>query len=205
MNIQHRHRRWTFSSQYSEDYETLLTDLQQTVLLPLVDDFGNPILDPFNGAEILLPINVSTLTDEVFINRRLTGSAGYALRRGNRYRCGFFRVTGNTSFLRTMNGSTRRYSELADILFRTRCPAGLISRGKTTSFPVRPAATLSNLCYAVPVLSTWSYRSVQTCATIIRGAMQVEATRFGSTAKIQSPVRSTSRFSLAPCTKNSII
>lgn len=81
LDLNHSHRRWTASIQYAEDYQTYLRVLQQTVLVPVVDEFGNPIVDPLRGVELLLPIDVPTLTDDIFLSRRWSATLAYTRRR----------------------------------------------------------------------------------------------------------------------------
>ncbi|MCC6201469.1 MAG: TIGR03016 family PEP-CTERM system-associated outer membrane protein [Gammaproteobacteria bacterium] len=81
LNVSHQRRRVAVSVQYGEDYQTYLGILQQTVLVPVLDQFGNPIFDPLRGVAILLPIDLPTLTDEVFLSRRWNASLSYNRKR----------------------------------------------------------------------------------------------------------------------------
>lgn len=77
LDLNHRRRRVSLALSYSEDYETYLRTIQQTVLVPLVDAFGQPVIDPLRGVEILLPVDIPTLTDDVYLSRRWTMTVGY--------------------------------------------------------------------------------------------------------------------------------
>lgn len=80
-DVRHRRRHSTFSLSYSEDVQTLNRLLTEQELVQLVDEFGNPILDPPVEGEIPLPIDTPSLSRDVFVTERLNASWRYQRRR----------------------------------------------------------------------------------------------------------------------------
>ena len=68
-------RRAVFSASYNESATTTSQVQLERILVPLADAFGEPILDPASGLPIAVPVDTPTLTEEVFIVRRFSGSA----------------------------------------------------------------------------------------------------------------------------------
>ncbi len=85
----HRHRRWTVDGSYSEDVQTS-SDFQRGLLLvPLLDETGQPVFDPVTSSLILIPLDSQTATDDVVVNKNARAGLRYRLRRGN-LRLSFF-------------------------------------------------------------------------------------------------------------------
>lgn len=82
-NFSHRARRMVFSASYSEDVTTTSQQQLNRQLIPLVDAFGDPIIDPLSGQQVQVPVDFVTLTDEVFVSRQLRGTAAYRGRRNS--------------------------------------------------------------------------------------------------------------------------
>ena len=76
----HRSRRTVLSFNYSEEPTTTSQITLNQDFLPLVDAFGNPILDSSNEA-ILIPVDTPTQVDQVLVNRRFGGSIAFQGRR----------------------------------------------------------------------------------------------------------------------------
>lgn len=81
VSASHRHRRWNFQLNYSEELRTANEILQELQLIPLVDVDGNPVFDPVTSSEILVPFDTPTVTDETLLNKSLTLSLNYSMRR----------------------------------------------------------------------------------------------------------------------------
>ena len=79
----HRSRRVTFSASFSQELTTSTRLQQERVLVPLVDDFGDPITDPDTGQLLVIPIDTPTVSTEVFANTRLDGRVTYTGRRNS--------------------------------------------------------------------------------------------------------------------------
>lgn len=79
----HTHRRWTVNGGYSEEVQTVNQFQRELILVPLLDPFGEPIFDPVTSSEIFIPLEVPTLTDDVFVNKQVNAGLAYQLRRGS--------------------------------------------------------------------------------------------------------------------------
>ncbi|MEQ9058216.1 MAG: TIGR03016 family PEP-CTERM system-associated outer membrane protein [Gammaproteobacteria bacterium] len=79
----HTHRRWTITGSYSESIQTVNQFERELLLVPLLDPFGQPIFDPVTSSEIVVPIEVPSLTDDVFLNKSVSVGLNYRLRRGS--------------------------------------------------------------------------------------------------------------------------
>lgn len=79
----HRHRRWTVTGGYSEQVQTTNQFERELILVPLLDPLGEPIFDPVTSSEILIPLEVPTVTDDVFVTKQANAGLSYALRRGD--------------------------------------------------------------------------------------------------------------------------
>ena len=80
-SLRHRSRRAVFAANYSESVTTTSIQQLEQVLVPFVDPFGEPVLDPGSGEPILVPVDTATLTDEVMVLRRFEGSVTWQGRR----------------------------------------------------------------------------------------------------------------------------
>jgi len=80
-SLQHRSRRTIWQASLTEDTTLTRTTQLQRVLIPLTDPFGNPILNPFTGTQIRIPLDFATPTDEVIVSRRFDGSVSFQGRR----------------------------------------------------------------------------------------------------------------------------
>lgn len=75
-NLSHRQRRSTLKASYSVNHISSARDeLLQRQTFQLVDNFGNPILDPITGQPILIPLDNPNLSDETYTLSRF--SLGY--------------------------------------------------------------------------------------------------------------------------------
>ena len=83
LTASHRTRRMVFTANYDEDITTSSQQLLDRQLIPLEDAFGDPVLDPVSGDQVLLPVDRSTLTEEVQVSKRFSASASYRGRRGS--------------------------------------------------------------------------------------------------------------------------
>jgi uncharacterized protein (PEP-CTERM system associated) len=115
LNARHRSRRTVFQVSYREDVTTT-TGLQlERQLVPLVDAFGQPVVNPDTGAAFLVPLDTPTQTDEVLVTRRLSGSVAFQGRRTNASLSFFdeerdFSVGGDESVQGLSGSATRRLS-----------------------------------------------------------------------------------------------
>ncbi|RKZ33706.1 MAG: hypothetical protein DRQ37_08595, partial [Gammaproteobacteria bacterium] len=74
-------RRTAWTARYEEDTSTTSQVQLERQLISLVDAFGEPIVDPTSGANIAIPVNTATITDEVFVRRLFQGSVSARGRR----------------------------------------------------------------------------------------------------------------------------
>lgn len=89
-DFSHRRRRLTLSGSYSEELRTSTDILREQQLVALADEFGNPIFDPLLNSDFAVPTDTPSLTDNVFVHRRLAVSIGYQ-RRLDYFSVGVFR------------------------------------------------------------------------------------------------------------------
>ncbi len=68
--INHRTRHTVWQARYTESVTTTQTVLAQRQVFQVVDEFGNPIVDPVTEQPALVAIDLPRLVDEVFIRRR---------------------------------------------------------------------------------------------------------------------------------------
>jgi uncharacterized protein (PEP-CTERM system associated) len=113
LNLNHQRKRLNFALGYGEDYETYLQTIRKTVLVPVVDAFGQPVVDPLRGVAILLPIDLPTVTDDVYLSRRWTVSVGYSRPRDTFSLSGFrtdreYQRSGRTDLSTGISGSWGR-------------------------------------------------------------------------------------------------
>lgn len=73
----HRHKRWAFTGSYRVSIENALTTILDQEVVPLVDVFGEPIIDPINGDVLTANIDSPVLIDDTFLNHRWTSTVGY--------------------------------------------------------------------------------------------------------------------------------
>ena len=67
---------------YSEQVQTPNQFERELILVPLLDPQGEPIFDPVTSSAILIPLEVPTVTDDVFVTKQANASLTYTLRRG---------------------------------------------------------------------------------------------------------------------------
>jgi len=79
----HRRRRLTISGGYSEQIQTANEFERQLLLVPLLDPQGQPIFDPVTSSQILIPLEVPTVTNDTFLTKQVNASMSYTLRRGD--------------------------------------------------------------------------------------------------------------------------
>lgn len=72
MKATHRHRRWAFSADYSEEPRIYTQQVLRQQLIPLTDLLGQQTtIDPSQFSNIYLAINTPQLTNQVYIEKRL--------------------------------------------------------------------------------------------------------------------------------------
>lgn len=77
----HRMRRWIIGIDYSEDIRTSNQFERDLLLVPLLGPDGLPVFDPVTSSQLFVPIDSPSLTDDVFIERRISASIGYTMKR----------------------------------------------------------------------------------------------------------------------------
>lgn len=77
ISIDHRMRRWVFGLKYREDIRTRSQELRDLVLVPIVDEFGNPIFDPTLNPDILNPDDLSSINENSFTSENLSANIAY--------------------------------------------------------------------------------------------------------------------------------
>ena len=80
-SFNHRHRRISISANYNEELRTSQEELLNQQLIPLEDAFGEPVFEPDEISNLVLPINTLSLVDEVFVTRNFSANIGYLRRR----------------------------------------------------------------------------------------------------------------------------
>jgi uncharacterized protein (PEP-CTERM system associated) len=75
------HRRIAIFADYDEEFTTAAEEQLERRLVPLEDAFGNPIRDPDTNELLLIPTDVATISDEVFVHRGFRGGLSYNGRR----------------------------------------------------------------------------------------------------------------------------
>ncbi|MCZ6892515.1 MAG: TIGR03016 family PEP-CTERM system-associated outer membrane protein [Gammaproteobacteria bacterium] len=83
VSASHRHRRFYFSLDYSEDVRTSNQSERDLALVPLLDVTGEPVFDPVTSSLILVPLDTPSLTDDASVNRRLNVSMNYIMHRSD--------------------------------------------------------------------------------------------------------------------------
>ena len=76
-SISHRMRKWVFGVNYTEDIRTRGQELRDLVLVPVTDDFGNPVFDPTQNADIRNPDDLSSINENSFVSERLGANIAY--------------------------------------------------------------------------------------------------------------------------------
>ena len=83
-DLSHRWRRSVISSSFSQSITTTRQRLLEQELVPLEDEFGEPIVDPADPSEqFLIPIDTETLTDETQVRSAFQLRYAYSGRRTN--------------------------------------------------------------------------------------------------------------------------
>lgn len=78
LNLSHTSRRSVLTANYSEELTNATTLLSDRVVFPVLDPFGQPILDPITGDPLLVEGDLVTINDSVFVDKRL--AVKYSLR-----------------------------------------------------------------------------------------------------------------------------
>ena len=80
-DLTHQSRRTRWSASYRESLTTSRQEQLDRVLVPLQDEFGEPIEDPVSGDLVVVPINFVVPTDEVIVIRAFNGAVAFTGRR----------------------------------------------------------------------------------------------------------------------------
>ncbi|PCH85027.1 MAG: TIGR03016 family PEP-CTERM system-associated outer membrane protein [Piscirickettsiaceae bacterium] len=83
LDFEHRFRRSAINLSYSKQVTNSTRLLRNQQVFQIVDQFGNPIINPASGNPFLVSSNLATLNDVTFIDERLDGSYSYQGRRSN--------------------------------------------------------------------------------------------------------------------------
>jgi uncharacterized protein (PEP-CTERM system associated) len=74
----HRHKRWALSSSYTVEIQDATTEILQQQIVPLEDLFGEPIVDPITGENVIFAsITTPALIQDTFLRDRFQLSVGY--------------------------------------------------------------------------------------------------------------------------------
>jgi len=73
----HRHKRWALRASYRVSIQNAVTAIQDQVVVPLVDEFGNPILSPITGDVVEASITTPALVDDSYLLQNWTSSVAY--------------------------------------------------------------------------------------------------------------------------------
>lgn len=76
-SLSHRMRRWVFGVNYTETIRTRSQELRDLVLVPIIDEFGNPVLDPTLNSGILNPDDLSSINENSFTSENLGANIAY--------------------------------------------------------------------------------------------------------------------------------
>ncbi len=72
-SLSHQSRRAAWTASYAEDITTTRQTQLDRQLIPLVDAFGTPILDPGTGLLVQVPVDTATITEEVLVEKQFRG------------------------------------------------------------------------------------------------------------------------------------
>ncbi len=72
-SLSHQSRRAAWTASYSEDITTTRQSQLDRQLIPLLDAFGAPILDPGTGLLVQVPVDSATITEEVLVAKQFQG------------------------------------------------------------------------------------------------------------------------------------
>jgi uncharacterized protein (PEP-CTERM system associated) len=81
LDLRNRTRRTTWTLRYDEKVTTSRNVILDQQLVPLVDPFGEPIVDPLTGEVFLVAIDTPSLTNDVVVRKNLRGTVALNLRR----------------------------------------------------------------------------------------------------------------------------
>ncbi len=72
-SLSHQSRRAAWTASYQEDITTTRQSQIDRQLIPLVDAFGDPVLDPGTGLLVQVPVDTATITEEVLVEKQFRG------------------------------------------------------------------------------------------------------------------------------------
>jgi uncharacterized protein (PEP-CTERM system associated) len=79
LNASHRHKRWALNARYRITIETFASEIFEQQVVPLEDEFGDPIPDPITGEGVLATVVTTPIRrDETFLRDQLNLSAAYS-------------------------------------------------------------------------------------------------------------------------------
>jgi uncharacterized protein (PEP-CTERM system associated) len=125
LTAEHTMRRLRFSASYNEDVTTTRQIQLERILVPLVDDVGEPVFDPATGSQAEVPVDTVNATNEVLVQAAFAGSIAYSHRRIDATLSLFatertFQVSRNVS---TVSGArlrvSRRLSRVGTLTFNS--------------------------------------------------------------------------------------
>jgi len=80
LRFRHRHKQTIFDASYYVNVEDARQSILDQEVIPLVDEFGNEIENPFTGEPILIVVGTPALIEDVYVQQ--TFRAGMSTRRG---------------------------------------------------------------------------------------------------------------------------
>ena len=74
----HRHKRWALRSRYDVEVQDATTEILEQQIVPIEDVFGEPIINPITGEEVVTAsITTPVLINDTFLRDRFQLSVGY--------------------------------------------------------------------------------------------------------------------------------
>jgi hypothetical protein len=78
LRANHRHKRWALRSSYNVEIQDATTEILQQQIVPVEDLFGEPIVDPITGENVVFAsITTPVLIDDTFLSDRFELSVGW--------------------------------------------------------------------------------------------------------------------------------
>lgn len=78
LRADHRHKRWALRSRYDVEVQDATTEILEQQIVPIEDVFGEPIVNPITGEEVVTAsITTPVLIEDTFLRDRFQLSVGY--------------------------------------------------------------------------------------------------------------------------------